>query len=302
MSTPSEFIVGIDGSPGSERALAWAANEAARRQAGLLVLTAYDWRGVGTPPLLGEPVAPDVRAHAEHVATDTRVRAEQLVARAVATVRESIPHVAVRGQAVLGHAAQTLIRASGGAATIVVGSRGRGGFASLLLGSVSQQVALHARGPVVVVRGRSDPEGGPVLVGVDGSPESEQALRLAFEEARIRGTGVTAVRAYTPLPPAYPLALPSYLEDPVQRQQDEQAALAADVAPWAEKYPYVHVSCTAVEGHPADVLTRRSQTASLVVVGNRGRGGFAGLLLGSVGLHLLHHADCPVLIARTSPA
>lgn len=282
-----ELIVGIDGSPESEQALVWAAHEAARRSAELLIMSVYGWHETGRPTPLGAPFVADARA-----------QAEALVADAVVTVRGLIPHLVVRGQAVLGHVAQTLARASVDGATMVVGHRGRGGFASLLLGSVSQHVALHARGPVVVVRGQLDREDGPVVVGVDGSPESELALQLAFEEAAMRGTGVEAVRAYRLLVSAYVPNAPSLVEDPAQRREAEQAALAAEVAPWAEKYPYIHISCAAVEGTARDVLTDRSASASMVVVGSRGHGGIAGLLLGSVGQHLLHHAGCPVLVAR----
>lgn len=282
-----ELIVGIDGSPESEQALAWAAHEAARRSVELLIVNVYDSHGTGRATPMGAPLVADARTHAE-----------ALVADAVATVRGMTPHVMVRGQVVLGHIAQTLARASAGDATIVVGNRGRGGFTSLLLGSVSQYVALHARGPVMVVRGRPEREDGPVVVGVDGSPESELALQLAFEEAAMRGTGVEAVRAYRLVTSTYVPDAPSLVEDPAERRDAEQEALAAEVAPWAEKYPYVHITCAAIEGSARDVLTERSTSACLVVVGSRGHGGFSGLLLGSVGQHLLHHADCPVLVAR----
>jgi nucleotide-binding universal stress UspA family protein len=290
MPTP-EIIVGIDGSPESEQALLWAAREAVRRYAELLVVNVYDWNDMGPATAMGAPAVADAREHAE-----------ELVADALATLRDMIPNVAVRGQAVLGQVAPTLDRASAEGATIVVGNRGRGGFASLLLGSVSQHVALHARGPVVVVRGRPDPQVGPVVVGVDGSPESERALRVAFEEAAIRSTGVVAVRAYRRLTPTYAAGMPSLVEDPDERREAELTALAAEVAPWAEKYPYIDISCIVAEGAARDVLTRRSATACMVVVGNRGHGGFSGLLLGSVGQHLLHHADCPVLVARAAGA
>lgn len=285
MNAP-ELVVGIDGSPHSERALTWAAHEAARRGAAVLVIHAYDY-----PVAAATPIAASTMA-------DIRAQAEELVAAAVANVRASAPGVPVRGEATFGSAAHALVTASAGGATVVVGNRGRGGFASLLLGSVSQQVALHAHGPVVVVRGRPDAAEGPVLIGVDGSRESQQALALGFEAAAARGTDVLAVRAYTPATSALAMGLPGYLEDPQERREAERAALGADVAPWAEKYPHIRVRRAALVGHPADLLTRQSSTASLVVVGNRGRGGVSGLLLGSVGLHLLHHADCPVLIAR----
>jgi nucleotide-binding universal stress UspA family protein len=249
-------------------------------------VTFYDY-SVAAATAVGAPVMADAKANAE-----------SLIAAAVATASRIAPDIEVRGQAVRGHAAHMLVKASADGATIVVGNRGRGDFASLLLGSVSQHVALHAHGPVVVVRGRSDPHSGPIVVGVDGSLESQHALQLAFEEAAMRGTDVAAVRAYGLLGPSYSPDVPGFIEDSEQRQDAEMTALAADVASWARKYPDVHISCSAIAGSPAQVLSDQSSKARLVVVGTRGHGGFTGLLLGSVGLHLLHHANCPVLVAR----
>jgi nucleotide-binding universal stress UspA family protein len=282
-----ELIVGVDGSPEAERALAWAATEAARRHSELLVVHTYSWHDLETQTPMGAPFADEVRRHAD-----------TLVAEAVATARRIAPGVAVRGEAVLGQAAHTLVKASTDGATVVVGSRGRGGVTSLLLGSVSQKVAVHAHGPVVVVRGRPDADLGEIVVGVDGSPQSQHALQAAFEEAVIHDVGLVAVRAYSLLATTYAPYMVSYYEDPHLRWESEMEALRDDVAPVADKYPQVPVTHIAVEGHPGVVLAQRSADARLVVVGSRGHGGFTGLLLGSVGLHLVHHAQCPVLIAR----
>ena len=132
----------------------------------------------------------------------------------------------------------------------MVGSRGRGGFASLLLGSVSQRVATHAPCPVVVVRGREDVADGPVAVGVDDSAAAEHAR---LEEL---------------------------------------------LSPWRLKFPEVPVEVLVSHDSPAAVLNGVSHGAQLVIVGSRGHGTVAGALLGSAGLQLLHHADCPVWIAR----
>lgn len=282
-----ELIVGVDGSPEAERALAWAATEAARRHSELLVVHTYDWYALETQTPMGAPFADEVRR-----------RANALVEEAVATAQRIAPGVTVRGQALLGQAAHTLIKASADGATVVVGNRGRGGVTSLLLGSVSQKVAVHAHGPVVVVRGRPDADLGEIVVGVDGSPQAQHALQAAFEEAVIHDVGLVAVRAYSLLASTYAPYMVSYYEDPHLRWESEMEALRDDVAPVADKYPQVPVTHIAVEGHPGQVLTQKSADARLVVVGSRGRGGFSGLLLGSVGLHLIHHAQCPVLIAR----
>jgi nucleotide-binding universal stress UspA family protein len=160
------------------------------------------------------------------------------------------------------------------------------------MGSVSQQVATHARVPVVVVRGHAAP-GGPVVVGVDGSPSTDAALGLAFDAAAARGTHVVAIRAYVPPSPA---VLPHSAVEAAVREM-----LAGSLAGWQDKYPSVRLESHLVVGRAAKVLVGASHTAQLVVVGSRGHGGFTGLLLGSVGQQLMHHAECPVLIAHPTP-
>jgi nucleotide-binding universal stress UspA family protein len=266
MKSP-EIIVGVDGSPRSDTALRWAAHEADRHHADLLVLHVY-----------GQDLAD---------------AADALVTTAVAHARRAAPGVRVRGVARLGRTAATLVEATRHGAMIVLGRRGLGGFGSLLLGSVGLQVATHAHGPVVIVRGRWS-ETGPVLVGVDDSHGAAYALGVAFEEAAARGTGVVAVRVYPPAVATWGMDVAPQLTD----AEEQREILDVDVAPWADKYPEVEVETAAVQGQPAEILVQRAESAQLVVVGTRGHGGFAGLVVGSVGQQLLYHANAPVLIAR----
>jgi nucleotide-binding universal stress UspA family protein len=281
-----KVVVGVDGSEQSQAALRWAANEAAMRNIDLHVVHVYDWRVIGAPTPVGGPIAESARAHAE-----------ALVESAVNDTRTFAPGVTVNGQTLLGSASSILVHASDANTLLVLGNRGRGGFASLMVGSVSQQVATHAGGPVVVVRGRTD-KGGPIVVGVDGSSGSDFALGVAFDEAAARGTNLVAVRAYTLAPPPWGPDSPPFIENYEERRAEELQIVADQVGPWMEKYPDVRAETKAVVGHAAEVLGDLSATAQLVVVGTRGHGGFTGLLLGSVGLQLLHHADSPVLVAR----
>lgn len=289
MNAP-EIIVGVDGSPASRAAVRWAAAQAVRQGAALAIAHAWDWRVVGAKAPIAGGWADGARATAEAV-----------VAEAVADARSVAPELTVTGEALLGAAGPTLVAASTPANLVVLGSRGRGGFASLLLGSVGQQVATHAAGPVVVVRGRPDADG-PIVVGTDGSAEAHHAVGMAFAEAAARGTSVVAVRTYIPFGAPYGTNLPPYVEDRAQRRAAEAQALTDDLAAWIEKYPDVKVETAVVEGHAAEALIAASKTAQLVVVGTRGHGGFTGLLLGSVGLNLLHHSEAPVYIARSAPA
>jgi nucleotide-binding universal stress UspA family protein len=272
-----EIIVGVDGAAPSRAAQRWAAREAARREAELVVLHAYHWPVPGAHAILG--------AELEQAAQD---QAELVVADAVAEARAIAPTVTVRGQAVLGDPAVALLNAGRDGALVVVGSRGQHGYSVALLGSVSQQVVLRAHGPVAVVRARSGPAEGPVVVGFDGSPGPDEALRTAFEEASHRDRRLTVVQAITMRMPSWPVTLPPRVHDRETVRMAAQSDLEQALAPWRTKYPEVTVAARVVIGNPSRALIAASQGAQLVVVGTRGHGGFAGL----------HHAACPLLVAR----
>jgi nucleotide-binding universal stress UspA family protein len=162
------------------------------------------------------------------------------------------------------------VLATAGAPTdlVVVGNRGRRGFAGLALGSVSHDVALHAPGPVVVVRARDDSPAGPVVVGGD-TAHNDNALRAGFEQAANQHSELIVAHAYAP-----PVRLPdvpsaAYLGDEEQQRQNILAELTEAAQPWREKYPDVPVDLVAVMGHPTEVLVGASRTAQLVVVGHR---------------------------------
>jgi len=289
-ATFGDIVVGTDGSEDSTRALRWAAAEARRRGGSLKILTAYT--STWPPEAFGYP-GPSLDY--------TREPFERIVAEAIGQARAFAPGLDVTGAAVLGNPASELVEASRGAAMVVVGNRGRGGFASLLLGSVSLQVATHATVPVVVVRGRAESAGGPIVVGVDASPSAQQLIELAFEQAQQRGSRLTAVSTYTiPIPPRG-ADTPPLLYDQEAVREAAAGELHAALALWQEKYPDVAVQPVIGLGSPALYLVERSRGATLVIVGSRGHGALAGALLGSVGQQLLHHADCPVMIVR-SPA
>jgi nucleotide-binding universal stress UspA family protein len=285
--TINDVVVGVDGSTPSLDAVRWAALEAVRRNARLRALNAYHLLVVD----LYGPVGGDLANEAEGAA-------KLVVDAAVAEAKAVAPELDVTGVTVLGTPAQTLIDAGRSAEMVVVGSRGHGGFAGALVGATSQQVAMHASCPVVVVRGRDDATSGPVVVGVDGSKPAAAALDLAFQQAAARNCGLIALRAYEqPLPPfgKGPAVLMEPPRDAEARVRAELADIVAEVAP---RYPDVEVEQLVTFGNAAQVLFQLSHSAQLVVVGTRGHGGFTGLLLGSIGLHLIHHADCPVMVTR----
>ena len=182
---------------------------------------------------------------------------------------------------------------------VVVGSRGRGGSTGLVLGSTSTAVAMHASCPVVVVhRGRDLDRGGPVVVGVDGSQLSEAAVAWAFDAAAQRGTGLTAVHAWLPpwgLADQWAVVGAGEWE---ALARSAAATLSESLVGWSDEHPGVVVEERVVQAHPGTALADASRGAQLVVVGCRGRGGFAGLVLGSVSRAVLHHAGCPVAVVH----
>ena len=282
-------VVGYDGSPSSREALLWAAGEADRRRQPLTVLYGVGWLEFG--PLTGSVVAE----------ADLRVAAEEVVAEARGIVHAAAPGVEVSSRVHVELAATAaLLEHSAGAELLVVGARGRGGFAGLLLGSTSTTVAMHAACPVVVVHGpgsaAAGPSAGRVVVGVDGSELSVEAVEHAFAAASARGVGLTAVHAWDV--PWLQAADGLPLDEREWRGLHEQEAvvLAEALAGWADKYPDVPVSRVSVQAGAGTTLVQHSRGAELLVVGSRGRGGFGGLLLGSVSQTVVQHAACPVLV------
>lgn len=283
--TDRPVVVGVDGSEGARCAVEWAAGEASRRRASLRLVTAFAWASdhvVGHPGL-GERY----REEMEAVARRDLAAAEVLAAAAGVPASTELR---------VGFPIGTLADEARHAQLLVVGSRGRGGVAGLLLGSVSAALAAHAACPVVVVR-REAPgaAGGPVVVGIDGSPESEAATAFAFAAAAARGVALVAVHSWTDL--AFdPVVAP--LLDWAAVEEGERAVLAERLAGWRAEFPDVVVEREVVRDLPTHALVERSAAAQLLVVGSRGRGGAAGLLLGSVSHGVLHRGRCPVAVVR----
>lgn len=280
-------VVGVDGSASSWQALDLAAHEATLRGDPIRVVYAFVWTHLGPPSAA-------VRSRFE----EELVRdAERVVRDAVQYVRERAPSAKVDGQTLAGPPAEVLIKQSCTASLVVVGNRGIGGFAGLLVGSVPVRLAAHAACPVLVAREQANP-GGDILLGVDGSPANEPAVRFAFEEAALRRTGLTALYAWDAPVLAAPVAGPPMTHYSETVEEAERRVLVDSVACWHDKYATVPLRCQLVRGQTGRALIDASEQAQLVVVGSRGRGGFSGLLLGSVSQAVLQHAACPVAVVR----
>lgn len=285
------IVVGVDGSESALAAVRWAAGEAARRGLELRLVHVYS-TPVGLPGGIIEPGA---------VLDAMRRQGKEWLDEAWQAAHDVSD--ALRTSLVLSAASvvPAMVKESRAAAMVVLGTRGLGGFTGLLIGSTAVLLAGRAHCPMVVVRGE-ETTGGPVVVGVDGLPTSEEAVAFAFAEASLHGTELVAVHTWADaLADTVLLGHPEPADfEPAQQRAYE--TLGERLAGWQEKYPDVRVRREVVRDHPSRALLRYADGARLVVVGTRGRGGFTGLVLGSTGQHLLHHAPCPVAVVRSVPA
>ncbi|ADD43317.1 universal stress protein [Stackebrandtia nassauensis] len=288
----ASVMVGFDGSQHSQVAVNWAAQEAQLRRRPLVIVHAF---------LVLGPLPPEsAQAHTRAL----RAVVGDLVEAEVERVRELAPGIDVSGRIVSGITASVeLIEASRDAELLVVGSRGRGAFTELLLGSTASQVAAHALCPAVVVRGpatgdTADPD--RVVVGVDGSPLAQAALRFGFEEASLRGARLIAVHAWKHPVSTEPGDMLPLVYDIDALAADEERLLAESLAGWQSKYPDVPVERVCERSDVRRLLKEKSAGARLLVLGSRGHGGFTGLLMGSTTQAMVHHAEAPVAIVHPS--
>ncbi len=279
----SGVVVGTDGSEHGVAALRWAAATAVAYGLPLTVLHARP-DAEAQPTLIGEPTG--------------------VLADAVAVARAAEPGVQIRALQMPDAPVQSLLAAGENADLLVLGSRGVEGFRGLLLGSTAMHVAPYAQCPVVVVHsgaesgvrieGFEDYRGNPgqVVLGYDGSPASNRAAAFAFRHAEAIGCGVVAVSVE-----------PGRGEPETERIDPENATPGSDTSAFhspvivtAGSFADVPVSFVAGTGRPAEVLLSEAVGAELLVVGSRGSGGFAGLIMGSVSQKVLAHASCPVAV------
>ncbi len=281
------IIAGVDDSPETHIALAWAAAEARARNVPVRVVCAYRYE------LPGGRLPAYVTVSSLDVEQPRQI-AEQLVAGAVDTLTAA--GVDAAGEAVDGDPVQVLLDESAHASVLVLGSRHVKAFGSAVLGSVSAAVAARSHAPTVVIRGRAGraEEGAGVVVGVDGTDASETLLAHGFDHATRHRVPLRAVLCWHP----DLLALMSWRAEPPAPARVE-AWLSEALAGWREKYPDVTVHPEVIREHPVAALVLASAAQHLLVVGNHGRHALAGTLLGSVSQGVLHHATCPIAVVPT---
>jgi nucleotide-binding universal stress UspA family protein len=291
MSAPVKqcgIVVAVDGSPASNAATCWAARDAAMRNIPLTVVHA-----VVTPAATWPPVP-----YPESLAVRLEDEGKKAVMHAIKIAQDATPtdrKVTIKRELVYSTPALALIKMSDEAEMIVVGTSGRGLLARGVLGSVSATVVRQASCPVAVIRDEDLPDPhAPVLVGIDGSPASELATEVAFDEASRRGVDLMALHAWSDVTTS---ELPELDWSAVE--PEAQSSLAESLTGWQERYPDVVVHRLVVRDRPTRQLVEKSESAQLVVVGSHGRGGLTGML-GSVSNAVLHTVRIPVVVARPS--
>ncbi|GLY69935.1 universal stress protein [Amycolatopsis taiwanensis] len=293
-NTAGPIVVGVDGSSSAVQAARWAAAEAAQRNRTLRLVHALDDLGLGYPLPSGT----------DDVAVMFGRRGQRLLHEARDAVREVAPDVSVEVELSERRTVEALQAESETASLLVLGTTGIRPLGRALVGSVSVALAAHANCPVALIRAHAGDEAppvdGPVVVGVDGSPAGDAAVALAFDEASWRGVPLVAVHVWDD---SLLAALVEEHRMKLERsavEEHERELLAQRLAGWAEKYPDVEVRRLVQRGRAADELLSVADRAQLIVVGSRGRGGLAGMLLGSTSQTLMSYALCPVVVARAA--
>lgn len=276
-------MVGVDGSDGAAGALHWAMQEAPLHGASIVAVMAWGYldqhhprEGTAFDPAYGEPEAAAALDEAIEAAVGTELT------------------VPVERRVVCDLAPAALVGAAGPDDVLAVGARGFGGFAGLLLGSVSRKILAEARCPVAVVRPRDNAaEPAPIVVGVDGSAVSRGALVWAVEEGRARGAQLRAVHGWTaPFVDGYPFGAASF--DPRLFEGAGQTVL--DEALAEVDTSGVDIDKVLAYGTGGATLLEAAEGADLIVVGTRGTGGIKSWLLGSVSHQVVQHAPCTVVV------
>ncbi|MDP7724507.1 universal stress protein [Mycobacterium sp. TY814] len=284
------ILVGVDGSPASNAAVVWAARDAEMKHLPLTVAHVVNTDVATWPPM----------PYPETWAVWQEDEGRKVVAEAVKIAEEAAltdRKLTINTELVHATPVSAMTEMSKDAAILVLGSAGRGAVARLLLGSVSASLVRHAHCPVAIIHDEDPlmphPLRAPVLLGIDGSPASEAATAVAFDEASRRGVELIALHAWNDLEV---VELPGLDWDKVKAEAE--ITLAERLAGWQETYPDVKVCRVVVCDRPARQLVARSESAQLVVVGSHGRGAVSGMLLGSVSNAIVHSARMPVIVAR----
>jgi len=311
-NTRNALVVGYDGSAGAERALELAADLSDRLSASLTI--ARSWRPTPNPSAVVQ-----LTEQPHSTAEDAAIASEELMRDCSAVVNKH-PNLVVHYTVDAASPADLLCQISQDARMLVVGSRGLGGLAGMMLGSVSSRCLHQSASPVLVVPQRElrpairqrptrtfPPDvgitpsvaEGSIVVGYDGSPHALRALREALRLAGQLSVPVAIIQTWSfDTAPEGSRWKDGYAASYPEIAHEVLLQLEQATKPITAARPQVAAQCFAVLGYPAEVLVRASESAAMMIVGSRGRGGFAGLLLGSISTQCAHRALCPVLVVR----
>jgi nucleotide-binding universal stress UspA family protein len=285
----NKFVVGIDGSAISQRAVEFAADEAALHGGELEIVYAVELPT--DVDFYGMTIAGPQIEVLQHYG-------DELLTAAAAKVKDSHPDLPTTTKSVIGNPTWVLIGASEDAAAIIVGSRGLGAVKGAFLGSVSSRLSTEASCPVFVISENEErPTSGPIVVGVDDSEFGTAALAFALAQAAARKTSVRAISAYrapalaAPVEPELLVALQTS-----EAQEAERVLTTAVERAVTEETKDVEVEKVTVEDSPANAIIEQSKDAQLIVVGSHGKGFIKRLFLGSVSRQVLSDADRPVVV------
>ena len=284
--TTRPIVVGTDGSEESLRAAEWAAREAERRMLPLRI--------VSVPAM---PPGMRVAEPAATVANALRGIAGRALGKAVTRAEQIAPGLLIATDLLSGPPAPAVAAAGSGASMLVVGARGTGGFAAMVLGSVSRYAVIHAPCPVVVIREETTGVRREVIVGIRDPENASQALAFAFEEAALRNAELVAVHAWVAA--ALPIRVgagPAGQADPAKISAEAAGRLTGTLSGWQDRYPDVRVRQNVVNGHPAVVLCSYSARADLVVLGRHAALDATVHGTGSIQHTVLNHACGPIAV------
>lgn len=281
-------VVGIDATPRTDAPLAWAAHYAAAHRRPLLLVHAC-----------GVPSVHEAFTGTHDNRKEMRIAGRRTLDQGVTRAHALEPDLEVRAHLGIGSPHDVLLDSVEGAHLLVVGSRGRGALACLVLGSTSVGMAAEAPCPVLVVRpttARADhsPYSGKVVVGVDGTDLSLAAVDHAFELASTERRDLVVLHAWG----AGEGHDPASYDEQEAPNEEHRLRVAESLAGFGEKYPDVKVTEYQTHGEPGREIVRVSESAHAVVVGSRGRRDGAAVLFGSVSRYVVEHAACPILVVR----
>lgn len=297
MAAQHSILVGVDGSLASLHALDWAIALAKKTKSSITIACSYSLPTFAAASLDGGFAALD----------DSTIQEGARVVLDSAAKRVKEAGIPVTAQIASGDPAGALVELSKDHNLVVVGTRGRSGFTERLLGTVSSALPAHAKCPVVVVPGRKLKDNEPlpeipevkrIVVGVDGSSSAQGALHKAVDFAKLWNAELVAVAGVPVTNGAGVLAWLPATVDHEQVLRDIATGLDMIIDAVEDENPGMKIRRIVLDGTGAELLTEFSQAADMLVVGSRGRGGFAGLLLGSTSQTILHHSKCPVLVVN----